>query len=76
MRKSRVTWENTVLQHPTLQDTGGASKPLPASGGDREEQDTLGTRCKMNKSMLEREQGSLEEVKRLFWERMHEPMQA
>lgn len=48
-----------MLQHPPLQDTGGAPKPLPAMG---EEQDALGTRCKMHKSMPEREQGSLEKL--------------
>ena len=64
--ESGVTWENTVLQQPPLQDSGGAPKPLPAAGEGQEEQDALGTWCKMNKSMLEREQGSVEELKRLF----------
>lgn len=62
MHKSSVTWENVVLQHPPSQDPSGAPKPLPAAGEGQEEQDPLGTHCKMNKSMLEREQGSLEEL--------------
>lgn len=54
----RVTWENVVLQHPPPQDSSRRE--------GQEEQDALGTQCKTNKSMLEREQGSLEELKRLF----------